>query len=396
MMRVKRVKTIAVRVLAVMLALLVVRVVWHFFLRDDAHALVEGRAEAELVARRDYLTAHIDDAAHALSPKDTQFAGEWSIVTLSMTALAAANIGFEHSGTVPADLEVVTRCAELGRRKESRVFDSSRWGDDPIDGMNGASSHLGYLGELGVILEAYRLLGGREADVLALEASVIAALETKFGHATRGLIPTYPDETYVADNAVALAAIALSDLGRGARVSGSGATGKGKHAALLASLIATWRANLIDSKTGVLVFGDGGTVARNVARGSGAAFSIMMLGWVDEAFAKEQATALAAHFDARVFGLFSAICEFESCSGSGDVDSGPLVRGSSPSGTGFAIALAKRAGDAERLDRLLSTAEWAGLGFSWGGKKRYVLAPLVGDAVVLAGKSARAWDVRYL
>jgi hypothetical protein len=122
-----------------------------------------------------------------------------------------------------------------------------------------------------------------------------------------------------------------------------------------------------------------------------------MLGYVDDAFATEQAKAIAAHFDDDVFGLFGAICEYESCSKTdGDVDSGPLVRGASPAATGFAIALAKRSGDEKWLGRLLATAEWAGLGFSWGGKRRYVFAPLVGDAVVLAAKSARAWDVRYL
>jgi hypothetical protein len=391
--RLRRLRNAGARALFVVIALVVLRVGWHLVMRDDARALIEGRAETEVVARRDYLAAHVDDAAHALAPHDTQFAGEWSIVTLAMTALAAANIGFEYSSTVPADLELIARCATLARAKEARAFDAARWGDDPIDAMEGPHGHAGYLGELALVLEAYRALGGRDAELLALEARVIAALDDKLRHAPSKLVPSYPGESYVADNAVLLAALALSDLGRGARASGAATTAKALHAKLLSETLATWRASFVDAATGVLVFGDG---TRRAARASGGAMSAMMLGYVDEVFASEQAKALAAHFDDRVFGVFSAVCELPGCVGSGDVDSGPLVRGASPSASGFAIALAKRAGDEARLDRLLATAEWAGLSLSWGGKKRYVLAPLVGDAIVLAAKSARAWDVRYL
>jgi hypothetical protein len=382
------------RLLGVVLLVVLARIAWHVFARDDAKALIEGRAETDLLARRDYLAAHIDEAAHALAPQDSQFAGEWSIVTLAMTALAAGNIAFEHSSTVPSDRELVTHCAELARRKEARAFDTGRWGDDPIDAMNGPGAHAGYLGELAIVLETYRVLGGRDAELLSLESRVIDALDAKLRRAESALIPTYPNETYVADNAVVLAALALADLGRGARASGGATTGKGPHAALLAETLTKWRATLVDGPTGVLVFSD----KQRSPRGSGAAMSAMMLAYVDEAFAKDQATALAAHFDTHVFELFAAICEHPACAGgaAGDVDSGPLMRGASPSATGFGIALAKRSGDEERLGRLLATAEWAGLGFSWSGKKRYVFAPLVGDTIVLAAKSARAWDVRYL
>jgi hypothetical protein len=380
--KLRRVRNAALRVFLAVLAIVLLRVAWHLWERDDPKAVLEGRVESDLVERRDYLGAHIDEAAKALAPKESQFAGEWSIVTLSMTAIAAANIGFGHSDTVPADIELITRCAEAARRKESRAFDSARWNDDPIDAMDGPNAHIGYLGHLAMILEAHRLLGGHDPELAALETKVIAALTTKLRSAPSGLLPTYPNETYVADNAVVLAALAIADVGRAGK----------PHAALLKTTLATWRATLLDKKTGVLVF----SPARPEARASGAALSAMMLAWVDDAFATEQAKAIAAHFDDDVFGLFGAVCEFEGCKGEGDVDSGPLVHGASPAASGFAIALAKRSGDEKWLGRLLATGEWAGLSFSWSGKRRYVFAPLVGDAVVLAAKSARAWDVRYL
>ena len=391
--RLRRVRNAVGRVLAVLGLLILARIVWHFAQRDDARAILDGRAETDLVARRDYLAAHVDDAAHALNGDSSQFAGEWSLVTLSMTALGAANVGFEHSDSVPADLELAARCAELARRPEIRAFDMKRWGDDPLDAMNGPHPHIGYLGHLAIILEANRLLGGRDPELAALEPKVIAALADRLRGATDGIVPTYPDESYVADNAVVLAALALSDVGRGAHASGAATSGKGPHAALLAATLASWRSKLVDPDTGVFVFGPG---ARAEARGSGAALTAMMLEYVDEPLAAAQGKALAKRFGDRAFWLFGAICEHPDCSGGGDVDSGPLVRGASPSATDFALALAKRGGDEAELADFLATAEWAGLGFSWNGRRRYVLSPLVGDAVVLAAMSARAWDVRYL
>ncbi|HEY1956950.1 MAG TPA: hypothetical protein VGH28_15120 [Polyangiaceae bacterium] len=390
--RLRRVRNVAGRIAIALGALVLCRVLWHFTQRDDAEAVADGRAESDLVARRDFLAAHVEDAAHSLEGKHDQFAGEQSLVTLSMTALGAANVGFEYSSTVPADLELVGRCAEIARRPSVRAFDAQRWGDDPIDAMNGASSHLGYLGHLALILEANRLLGGRDAELAALEPKVIGALADKLRGAPGALVPTYPNETYVADNAVALAAIALADVGRGVHASGD-ARHAGPHAALLESTLATWRKNLVDAQTGIFVFGPGD---RARPRASGAALTAMMLGYVDEPLALEQGKALAQHFDTHVLGLFDALCENPDCTGSGDVDSGPLVFGASPSATGFALALAKRSRDVARLGDELATAEWAGLGFSWNGRRRYVFAPIVGDAVVLAAMSARAWDVRYL
>ena len=211
------------------------------------------------------------------------------------------------------------------------------------------------------MLEAYRVLGGHEPELLALEKSVVAALDARLHASATGLLATYPGETYVADNAVVLAVLALADLGRGAHASGMATAVKLPHGNLLAKTLASWRATLVDADTGVLVFGDG---TRRQPRASGATLSAMMLAYVDGAFARDQATAITAHFDDRVFGLFAAVCEHPGCGGTGDVDSGPLLRGASPSATGFAIALAKRAGDEPRLDRLLATAEWAGAGAS--------------------------------
>ena len=69
---------------------------------------------------------------------------------------------------------------------------------------------------------------------------------------------------------------------------------------------------------------------------------------------------------------------------SGGIDSGPLPLGLSPEGTGFAIASARRLGDAWTLQRLLDTAELESFSSELAGRRRYLFAPLVGDAILLA------------
>lgn len=236
------------------------------------------------------------------------------------------------------------------------------------------------------------LLARRDGLARRMEGAPAAALGSQFDgewaivtlsmlarhleEAPDALMETYPGERYVADNAVALAALALADVGRG-----------DAHRALIDRTLARWRSTLVDPATGIFVFGPDD----RAARASGAAWTALYLGYVDEAVTREQTDALFAHFGSRL-GLY----EYADGRGMGDVDSGPLVFGLSPSATGFGIALARRAGDERRLGDWLSVAEWVGLTLRWDGERRYAFAPMVGEAIVLAAKSARAWDSRFL
>ena len=82
--------------------------------------------------------------------------------------------------------------------------------------------------------------------------------------------------------------------------------------------------------------------------------------------------------------------------GSGDVDSGPALFGLSPAGTGFGLAGARHAGDVDAVLGMLRIAEVAGFTVPWRGGRAYLLAPLVGDAAVLAARTATPMDRRFL
>jgi hypothetical protein len=190
--------------------------------------------------------------------------------------------------------------------------------------------------------------------------------------AARDLVETYPGEVYVPDNVVAIAGLALLR--------------RCLHEPpdrQVQAFLARLRARHLDATTGVFVFAPG-----QPGRGSGAAWTAYFLSFVDPALSRQQFDRLFEHFGVALPGGALALREWpRGVERGGDVDSGPLVFGLSPSATGFALAGAALLDDEDRLRRLKRTAEAAGV--SSGG--RYLFAPLVGDAIVTATASATPW-----
>ncbi|MDX2011443.1 MAG: hypothetical protein SFW67_14675, partial [Myxococcaceae bacterium] len=139
----------------------------------------------------------------------------------------------------------------------------------------------------------------------------------------------------------------------------------------------------LDAETGLFVFAPG-----QPARGSGAAWTAYFLSFVHEGRAREQFERLFGVFGREL--PFGALAVREWPAGvdrGGDVDSGPLVFGLSPSATGFAMAGPALTNDVERLSALRVTAETVGVTVN----DRFLLSPLVGDAIALATSTATPW-----
>lgn len=191
-----------------------------------------------------------------------------------------------------------------------------------------------------------------------------------------GLIETYPGETYLPDNVVVLASLMQFDA----------CVGEARHAELKSRWLGKLRARWLDADNGVLVFAPG-----QRARGSGAAWNSFYLPFVDERFAADQSERTWVTFgDTALGGWLHGIREWPVGEPrGGDVDSGPLVMGVSPSATGFALADATLRGRNAQQQGILRTAELVGV--SWNG--RYLASPLVGDAIVLAAKTMTRWPI---
>ncbi len=307
-------------------------------------------------ARLGYLEAQLREA----SPGEGVTGPEWFLVSLSMTGLAAANLAGAHPETLTERRALVEWLTGRALAADTRGFDTALWGSDALRTLESDEGHVGYLGHLELLLGTECELGSRAHE--AWRRRVSAALERRFRDAPSGLIATYPGQVWIPDNAAALAGVALS-----ARCEGREPP----------EVLSRWP---VDPRTGLFRF-----TPRTGARGSGAGWNSIYLPLVDERVARAQFRLAQRAFGWSALGL-AAWREYPpGVSGRGDADSGPLVFGLSPAGTGFAIAGATR--DSPALaGAMLRTAEAAGFSVPWGGR-HYLLAPLVGEASVLAAKT---------
>lgn len=334
---------------------------------------------ADLMARRAYLVHRV--TAPNFGPGDfskvlgAQFQGEWALVSLSMTALALGGLSQrvpESAVSLPQELD---RIAARALSPELSAFDTTLWGAPALSTLATDAGHVGYLGHLALLLSVREVVaaGGPHR---ALLAQLSEALARKIRRGSCGLAETYPGETYFPDNTVALAALSLA--ARAGLVAPQTAPG----------LLRTLHTRYADAY-GLMPFRLGsGCRPLDPERSSGAAWNLLFLGLVDEDYVRRAYPALRDRFLSRPLPGLWGLREWPHGDGrGGDVDSGPLPLGLSPAGTGFALASAIRLRDAQTMQRLLDTAELAGSSFELGVRRRYLLAPLVGDAILLAARA---------
>ncbi len=352
-------------------------------------APVEVAQQPDILARREHLLArtlsptYFDD--HSLTPGGI-YAAEWQLVTLSMTAAALTNIAFSHPSTRAQARSACRQLIDTTLTPAIRAFELQAWRSDPLEDLSGPNGHVGYLGHLNFMLGAYRVLGG-DMRHAALHAAISDTIARRMRASVSHHLPTYPGKIFTADNSVAVASLALYDMVTGAC-----------HAREIDDWVAYTRAHLRDPENGIVVFAvDRGGQALGRGRGSAAGYNAFYLPFIDPTFAAEQRARVSEHM--LVDMPFGGVALREFVTGGsplGDVDSGPLFFGVSPSATGFYLAGARHAGDDALALGLLRTAEMAGFSAPCSGGICYLTAPLVGDAIVLAMRTAIGWDARWL
>jgi hypothetical protein len=92
------------------------------------------------------------------------------------------------------------------------------------------------------------------------------------------------------------------------------------------------------------------------------------------------------------FGL-AGVREYpQGISGSGDVDSGPLILGISASASAVTIGAGRIMGDSEAVAHMVPAAEALGFPMTWNGRKRYANGLLpIADAFLAWSQTARPW-----
>ena len=361
----------------------------HYVLQSSD--LLSDCCHIDLLERRAHLLERV--ATNTFGPHDipalieSPFREELAIATLSMTTVAFTNLAFLDPATRESSKEAVARMIERMLTPEIRRFEILWWGQDALDSLDRPEGQIGYLGHLNLMLGCYRLLGG-DARYDDLFNRISAALARRLAESPAFHAETFPGATFTADNTIVILSLRLHDLLTDA-----------EHQPLIDNWVNYSREHLIDPKTGMLrylVLTDG--TAAGTARGVLQAWNSMWLPLIDATWAKDQYDRMRQHLMDRLsLGGLYGIREYPpGVSGPTDLISGPIIFGISSAATGFAIGGAVLWKDDELLTGLLRTSELVGSTLSWNGKRSYLLAPLPGEAIVLAAKTMTRWDTRYV
>ena len=315
-----------------------------------------------------------------------QFQGEWAIYTCSMLSASLVNIATLYPETKEESISTIDTLIEMVLSPEIRKYDCDRWGEDPLETLNGDNSHISYLSHLAWMVAGYKQLGGgRKYDEIYHQ--VCETMNRRLLVSPHLNLETYPGEhIYVPDVLVAIVALKLySD------------QNNGKYTSTVSKWLDNMKKNHIRESenliASVIAEDDEGELF-NFIKGSYTALSCYYLTFIDESFAQEQYNIFKSKFYKKfpMAGFKEYI--YKSPLIALDMDAGPILFGLSPTGTAFGIGPATYFGDAQVRKKLLRTAERAGSTISYDGKSHYLLAniAIVGEAITLAMRTAIPWQ----
>ncbi len=362
------------RILAVLAALVAVRLIAPYVYGRDAAGWLDSRPELVHRLCAEQLRFEAADSRTRTEAPGSQFAGEWALVTHQMTALGLAQAVLAHPQWRSEFAPALRAAALRSFLPEMRRFGTTAWGgEDAFAALPGPHGHA-YLGYPALAVGMARWVDpeGFPPEVARAHDALIAAFERRLLDAPTGLIETYPGEAYPTDVAAVAAAIAVH--GRATHVD---------HARVLAHWVTQVRRVQRDPASGFVHqrMSLGGK-ALDVPRGSGTGLAAYYAGFVNRPLALTLAEALREH--ERTLVGFSGIAEFDEQLGVGDIDSGPVVLGVSVAATGFALAPFKAFGWRAPFTRLYRTTALFGMPVQDGNHTWFATGGPIGNALLLA------------
>lgn len=192
-------------------------------------------------------------------------------------------------------------------------------------------------------------------------------------------LSSYPDQSWPADSFLAIASLAIHDK---------------LYGPVYKREIDSWLQKVkehLDSKTGMLAHKtdpDSGDMIEK-PRGGSMALMLRLLAEIDQPFAKEQYALFKQNFISTALGLPNVREYPKGTFGIGDIDSGPVVLGTSFAGTIVSIGTFSVFGDIEMADRQYRTVTAFGLERKSEDEKSYLLGMLpMADAFIAWSRTA--------
>lgn len=364
---------------AVLLLPIVVKILWIIFMTYRHGDFTKEKKD--IIKRAKFLISKVATSPKQLvdeMPKQIppQFQGEWAIYSCSMTCKALANISKLYPECRSEFVKQISVIIDIALSKEIREYDTKRWNEDPLEGLNGRLSHLSYYSHLAWMISEYKNVGG-DSKYDDLYHSLCKAMNDRIIKSPSLNIQTYPKEyIYIPDMLVAI--VALFNYSQ---------QYKGKYRDTVNKWLCKAKTEWIDNKTGMLFsFLTKNGEAIPVVKGSYSSLNCYYLSLIDNKFATQQFECLKTNFKQN--HPFVGIKEYNDrkCLYEFDIDAGPIIFNLSPSGTAFAIGAATMLHDKTFRKQLLRTAEIAGSTITYKNKRHYILSnlALVGEAITLA------------
>lgn len=374
-------------VLAVISCIIVGKLIWKGIATYNVGSFETEKRD--ILQRRNYLLDRVitePSELLAAMPEavDPQFQGEWALYSASMLSAALTNIARIYPETKAESIHQIDLLIQIVMSPEIRRYDAQRWGEDPLESLDGDQSHVSYLSPLAWMISGYKQAGGG-VKYDTLYTRLCETMNRRILQSPHLNLRTYPGEmVYVPDMLVAI--VALANYSR---------QNNGEYSQTVSAWLNEMKTNWIDDRTGLIASAmpEYNTSAFST-KGSYSALSCYYLTFVDEEFAKEQYLNLKKHFyQKRPVSGFREYFDRE-CLWGFDIDAGPIVFNLSPTGTAFGIGPATYFSDYQVRNRFLNTAELAGFTVKNKGRRHYLLAniALVGEAITLAMRTSVKWE----
>lgn len=384
----RRIKCFSYGTIALLVSVILVKSIWMTVATNNIGSFQTEKND--ILQRRNFLndkvittpTALLEAMPEAVGP---QFQGEWALYTASMLSAALTNIAQIYPETREESLRHIDSLVQIVLSPELRRYDADRWGEDPLETLDGDVSHISYLSHLAWMISGYKQIGGtRKYD--RLYHQLCETMNRRILESPNLNLQTYPGEyIYVPDMLVAI--VALANYSR---------QNKGKYWSTVHAWVNEIKKNWIDDESGMIMsfIPADDWCGIHPAKGSYSALSCYYMTFVDEEFAFDQYQKLKENFYQK--SPVSGFKEYydKKCLLGFDIDAGPIILNLSPTGTAFGIGPATYFEDWEVRNSFLHTAELAGFTVRNNGSKHYLLAniALVGEAITLAMRTAVKWE----
>ena len=368
--------------LALALGALATATVPHRIAGAEAGAWLDGDpALEERLARGLRQTTQDDLVKHPFRTGSKHFDSEWLFGTYMMAGMGFGQLALSRSSTPARTVELTAdldRCIAGMLKDESRFYDRSAWGADPLQTLASDQGHIAFLGYLNLTLGLRRLLDPNN-PYAELNDHVSAALERRL-LATSGFVETFPGQTFPIDNASAVGSLGLHQR----------ATGK-SHARVIQAF-ATRVNRLARQRSDGLLIQITTTAGAPLGpgRGSGTFLASYFLSFADPVLARSLYESGKSALYTEHLG-FGAMREHAAGhEGNNDIDSGPVLFGLGVSSSGFALGPARAFGDADAFRGLYALTHLFGVPVDSGGTRTYATGGPIGDGILLAMLTAPA------